>query len=270
MLSRIAAASLLFCAATARAEEAALPISEALAKHLVRADFMGNGRESATLHLANTGTAALKLRIPVGTLLVAENGEKQISLRTLTADVEGKGEADAILPTAALSSKNTPAQRTLTMAPTADPRVAKLLEFFDKQNDLPRPTAQLAIFISLEDLAWPAWQQWLAPVWSAEKPTKQHPTPAEIAQAVDAAAFIRLTEPEKKPALLADENFKRLALRNPWARPKAMALYGLTVDDAVTGDPSLPPDLGKLLHTSPNDNCPICRQRAQMQKGTDF
>jgi hypothetical protein len=40
-----------------------------------------------------------------------------------------------------------------------------------------------------------------------------------------------------------------------------MALYGMTVEDAITGDSSLPVDLGKLLHTSPNDNCPICRQR---------
>jgi len=107
-------------------------------------------------------------------------------------------------------------------------------------------------------------------VWSTENPPKQHPTPAEIAQAVDAAAYVRLTEPDKKPALLADDNFKRLALRNPWARAKAMALYGLSVDDALTGDPGLPPDLGKLLHTAPNDNCPICRQRALMQKGNDF
>jgi hypothetical protein len=169
-----------------------------------------------------------------------------------------------------LSSANTSTQRVLALAPGGEPRLAKLLEFFDKQNDLPRSTAQLAIFVTLEDITWANWQKWLAPTWAAEKPAKQHPTPAEVAQAVDALAFVRLTEPEKKPAFLTDENFKRLALRNPWARGKAMVLYGLSVEDAITGDPSLPPDLGKLLHTSPNDNCPICRQREKMQKANEF
>ena len=140
-------------------------------------------------------------------------------------------------------------------------KVAKLLELFAPQNDLPRPTAQLAIFILLEDLSWPNWKKWLEPTWSAEKQPKSHPTPSEVAQAVDAIAFARLTAPDRKFQILTDEDFKRLALRNPWARGKAMALYGLTVEDAITGDTSLPPDLSKLLHTSPNDNCPICRLR---------
>ena len=75
---------------------------------------------------------------------------------------------------------------------------------------------------------------------------------------------MKLSNPAKPPALLADEALKRLALRNPWARGKAMALYGMTVDNALTGDPALPPDLNQLLHTAPNDNCPICRQRQKV------
>ena len=30
-------------------------------------------------------------------------------------------------------------------------------------------------------------------------------------------------------------------------------------------DGTVPPDIGQLLHTTPGDNCPICRQRAEMQ-----
>lgn len=264
---RCAAAGFFLCASL-WAEDASTPIAVAVAKNLVRAEFTGNGRDSASLHLINAGKSPLKLTIPAGTVLVAENGERQLTLRTLAADVAT--EADAALPTAALSSKNTSASRKLAIAPAGEPKAAKLLAYFDQQNDLPRPTAQLALFMALEDLSWAGWQQWLGPVWSAENPPKAHPTPVEVAQAVDAVAFVRLTEPDKKPTLLADENFKRLALHNSWARTKAMALYGITVDDAFTGDPSATPDLGKLLHTAPNDNCPICRQRAQMQKGNDF
>lgn len=257
MLARCVAFFLLLGGATLAAKDYSVQIS-------------GNGRDTATLKLTNPGAVAVQLDLPAGTVLAAASGEKQITLRAVVLEAKAGGESEAILPTAALSSKNTLAQRELTRAATGEPRLAKLLEFFDKQNDLPRSTAQLAVFIVLEDTSWAAWRQWMIPIWAAEKPTKPHPTPAEVAQAVDAAAFAKLAGVEKPSALLADDDFKRLALRNPWARPKAMALYGMSVEDAITGDPSQPPDLGKLLHTAPNDNCPICRQRAEMEKGSEF
>jgi hypothetical protein len=269
MLARIAAFLVLLCGAVL-ADVAPVPLADAVAAKQIRAEFSGNGRDVATLKLVHTGGGAVNVLVPAGTVLGAANGEKQITLRALRAEIAAGGEAEAVLPTAALSSKNTSTQRTLTPAAHGEPRLAKLLEFFDKQNDLPRATGQLAIFVLLEDITWAGWQQWLAPVWALEKPAKPHPTPAEVAQAVDALAFVKLAASEKAPAFLKDEDFKRLALRNPWARGKAMVLYGLSVEDAITGDPSLPPDLGKLLHTAPNDNCPICRQRGQMQKGNEF
>jgi hypothetical protein len=187
----------------------------------------------------------------------------QIVLRELTIEPAAGADVDAILPAAALSSRNSAQERRVAFAAPSEPKLAKLLELFGQQNDLPRPTAQLAVFVTLEDVTWADWKKWLEPVWQAEKPEKLHPTPAEVAQAVDAIAFARLASPDRKFAILGDEELKRLAVRNPWARGKAMALYGLTVEDAITGDASLPPDLGKLLHTAPNDNCPICRQRAK-------
>ncbi len=269
MLVRLTVLGMLF-SALLQAADVPEPIAGAVAAKRVTAEFSGNGRETASLKLSNPGAAPIKVTIPVGTVLVGENGERQVTLRALTTELGVGAEADAILPTAALSSKNTSTQRPLKMTTAGEPRIAKLLPYFEKQNDLPRPTAQLSVFIVLEDMGWPAWKQWLEAAWAAEKPPKQHPTPAEIAQAVDAIAFARLAEPEKKAAFLTDEEFKRFALRNPWARGKAMALYGLSVDDAISGEPSLPPDLGKLLHSAPNDNCPICRQRDKMQKGDQF
>jgi hypothetical protein len=242
-----------------RADEA-ISLGAALEQKRIGLTATGNGRD--TLHLQITAPAKVSLTIPAGAQFRSDTGETQISLRSLTVSPGAGAEVDAILPAAALSSRNAASDRAVNFAGSADPKLAKLLELFGQQNDLPRPTAQLAIFVVLEDLPWPAWKKWLEPVWSAEKPpAKSHPTPAEVAQAVDAIAFARLTFPDRKFAILADDELKRLALRNPWARGKAMALYGLSVEDAITGDSSLPVDLGKLLHTSPNDNCPICRQR---------
>ncbi len=238
----------------------AVTFSAAMEAQTVKAALSGNGRDSASVRLTNTTAQPMTVAIPAGAVFIAENGERQVVLRALDAKLEPMGEADAVLPMAALSSKNAGTQRTLHLSPDAEPKLAPLLPLFAKQNDLPRPTAQLAIFIVMENMGWEAWTQWL----DATRP-KQPISPAEVAQAVDALAFIQLSNPAKPPALLADETLKRLALRNPWARGKAMALYKMSVDNALTGDPGLPPDLNQLLHSTPNDNCPICRQRQKMQ-----
>lgn len=243
-----------------------MTLHDALAGKKITAEIAGNGRDTATLKLANPQPNPVPLTIPAGTLLVSANGERQVSLRTLKVELPVKSEMDAILPTAALSAKNTEVQRALAVPDAREERLAKLITLLDQQNDLPRPTAQLAVLVLLEDLNWADWQKWLGTTWARETPQKPHPTPVEVAQAVDAIALARLSAPDRPFAILKDEGLKRLSLRNPWARGKAMALYGLTVEDAITGTPSLPPDLGKLLHTAPNDNCAICRRRDEMQK----
>ncbi len=238
-----------------------IPFAAAQEQKRIVVTASGNGRD--TLHFQVNAPAKVSVAIPAKAVFSAASGEAQIVLRDLTIEPGPGSDVDAIVPAAALSSRNVGQERSVTYAGMADPKLIKLIELFGRQNDLPRPTAQLAIFVTLEDLSWTDWKKWMEQAWQKEKPAKAHPTPAEVAQAVDAIAFARLAAPDRKFAILADEDLKRLALRNPWARGKAMALYGMTVEDAITGDSSLPPDLGKLLHTSPNDNCPICRQRAK-------
>lgn len=257
---RLFVAAFLALTSPLRANEA-VPLATALEQKRVAVSGSGNGRD--TLQLQITAPAKLRVSIPAGAQFRGELGETQIALRDLTVEPGPGADVEAILPAAALSSASEMFERSVTFAGPPAAKLAKLLQLFSHQNDLPRPTAQLAVFVVLEDLTWPKWKKWLGPVWSAETPAKPHPTPAEVAQAVDAIAFARLTNPVAKFAILADDELKRLALRNPWARGKAMALYGLSVEDAITGDSSLPVDLGKLLHTSPNDNCPICRQRTK-------
>ncbi len=243
-----------------RAEDS-VPFATAQEQKRIEVAASGNGRD--TLHFQVTAPAKVSVTIPAKAVFSAASGEAQMVLRSLTIEPGPGSDVDAIVPAAALSSRNVGQERSVSISGMAEPKLAKLLELFGQQNDLPRPTAQLAVFVTLEDLSWPDWKKWMEQAWQNEKPAKAHPTPAEVAQAVDAIAFARLAAPDRKFAILADEDLKRLALRNPWARGKAMALYGMTVQDAITGDSSLPPDLGKLLHTSPNDNCPICRQRAK-------
>lgn len=249
------------CGAAAFADAIALP--QAVAERKVRSEMTGNGRDSVSLRLSNPGKEPLSFSLAAGAVLGARNGERQVTLRAFEATLSAEGSADALVPTAALSSQNANSKRALTFGTAAEPRLAPLVKFFENQNDLPRATAQLAVFIIIEDIRWPAWRAWSAA--AADKPVPDPPAPAEVAQAVDALALVHLAAPDRKPALLADADLKRLALRNQSARAKAMALYGLTVEDALTGDPGPPPDLKQLLHTSPNDNCPVCRLRQRME-----
>lgn len=257
-LLRIAALSICCCAASL-AEPT--PLAKAFAEGKVRADFSGNGCDSATLKLANTGAEPQTLLLPAGSLLVAKTGERQVTLRAFEVKLDAGASAEASLPTAALATKNVKSDRPLTLSAGAEPRLAPLVKLFASHNDLPRATAQLAVFIVLEDIRWPAWRAWSAS--ASGKAATDAPTPAEVAQAVDALGIVRLAMPDKKPALLVSEELKRLALRNPQARGKAGALYGLTVENSVTGEPALAPDLRQLLHMSANDNCPTCRLRQQ-------
>ena len=108
----------------------------------------------------------------------------------------------------------------------------------------------------------PQWLQILATPRPGEPPDPNHPTPAEVTQAIDALGILRTLAPAKAFALATDDGLKLRALRNPWCRAKAMQIYGITLP---AGDGAAPPDIGQLLHLKPDDNCPICRQRAQMQ-----
>lgn len=255
------AALWLGCCAAAFAQP--IPLGTALTDGKVRAEITGNGRDTVALKLANPGAGALTVSLAAGSLLAAKNGERQVTLRVFEARLDAGASADAALPTAALATKNTKSDRALALYCGGEPRLAPLVKLFEDQNDLPRATAQLAVFMLIEDIQWPAWRAWSAA--AAGRPVADIPTPAEVAQAVDALALVRLASPDRKPALLVDEELKRLALRNPRARVKAMALHGLTVEDALTGEPGLPPNLKQLLHTSPNDNCPVCRLRKRME-----
>lgn len=129
-------------------------------------------------------------------------------------------------------------------------------------RDVPRATTQFVALAFLEDVTFAQWQRFLAPQRTGEPPGQTHPTPVEVTQAIDALGLLRRLAPEKTFALATDAELKFRALRNPWCRAKATQLYGIALP---TSDGAVPPDLGQLLHLKPGDNCPVCRQRSEMQ-----
>ncbi|HYR59403.1 MAG TPA: hypothetical protein VEO95_12270, partial [Chthoniobacteraceae bacterium] len=188
----------------------------------------------------------------------AQEGDRVITLRAAEIVVPAKQAADATIPAAPLSTRSPAGTRSLRPTADSEPRLASLLEYFARNNDVPRLTAQLLVVCVIEDASFAQWRASLGAQPGSE------PAPQEIVAAIDALGVLRQVHPQRTFALANDGELKLRALRNPVARIKAMQLYGLALPDAP-----LPPELSTLLHTKPGDNCPICRQRALMQPRED-
>lgn len=260
-----AALLLTLVVAEARAVETPTPLSVAMEGKRLTAETRGNGRDQLDLTLRNTSPAAVTVAIPAG--LIAEGSDKPdrvVVLRKAEVSVPPRGVVDVSLPVAALSSKAAAARQVFRLTTASEPRLTGLLDYLATQPDAPRATAQVTVLCLLENLSYPQWLQLLAsPADAAGAVKEPHPTPAEVTQAVDVLGLLRQLAPQHTFALASDSELKLRALRNPWCRAKAMQVYGLSL-----GDGAVPPDLGQLLHTKPGDNCPICRQRALLEKGS--
>lgn len=241
---------------------------EALKSRELRCELTSATPDRVTLTVANAGDAPAQIVIPAGAIVAGADGTARlIFLKGTTLTVASGDTAEAILPAALLSSKLPPPEKSLRFLDDEETRLAGLLKRLAGEKDMPRATAQFAVFCLLEDMTFAGWQKFLA---AQRAPAKQpQPTPAEVAQAIDVLGLVKETAPERTFALASDGELKVRALRNPWCRAKAMQLYGIKVTD--DGSEFGLPNLSQLLHTKPGDNCPVCRSRAEMQKATsDF
>ena len=261
----------LFLALTfaARADDP-LTLREALATRWLRCEFTSSAPDRITLTVANSAAHLAQIAIPAGAICAGADGTARlIILQSATFPIAPGATAEALLPAAALSSKQPPARQSLRVLDETEPRLDPLLKRLAGRQDIPRTTAQFAVFCLLEDMTFAGWQQFLATQRAPDSAKEPHPTPAEVAQAIDVLGLLREIAPERTFAIASDGELKLRALRNPWCRAKAMQLYGIAIADAA-GEAGIP-NIGQLLHTKPGDNCPVCRTRAEMQKGAgDF
>jgi hypothetical protein len=255
---------LAFALARAHAVETPVTLAAALDGKKLTAEAKGNGRDQLSVTLRNASPTAVAVTIPSG--LIAEGREKParvIVLRKAEASVPPQSVVEVSLPVAALSSKSSGTTQAFTLTSANEPRLTPLLDYLANQPDAPRTTAQIAVLCLLENLSYAQWLEFLSGPSGSAPASDPHPTPAEVTQAIDVLGLLRQLVPQQTFALASDSELKLRALRNPWCRVKAMQVYGLNL-----GDGAVPPDLGQLLHTKPGDNCPICRQRALMEKAS--
>lgn len=245
------------------ADRPVLSPAELAGRAELTAVWTGNGRDQLALTVSNASGAAVAVTIPAGLIAANRAGAgRLIVLRAAELAVAPGAAATVALPVAALEKKNALETQPYRATPDAEPRLADLLKFLADQPDVPRATTQLVVLAVLEDVTFPQWRQFLAPQRAGAQPEQTQPTPLEVTQAIDALGLLHRLAPAKNFALASDAELKFRALRNPWCRAKATQLYGITLP---TSDGAVPPDLGQLLHLKPGDNCPVCRQRGEMQ-----
>ena len=242
----------------------------ALVSQDLRCEFTSIPPDCVMLKVGNQGGLPVSIEIPAGVICAGADGTaRMIVLHRATLAVPSGSTGEALLPAVLLSSTLPTPGKLLRILDDGEKQLDPLLKWLAERPDVPRATAQLATFCLLENMTFFAWQKYLAERRSSQSKAEAHPTPAEIAQAIDVIGLLKEVAPERAFALASDGELKLRALRNPWCRAKAMKLYGINATD--DGSEFGLPDIGQLLHSKPGDNCPVCRSRAEMQKGaSDF
>lgn len=216
-------------------------------------------RTQITVTLESTLPTPCSVEIPGGLVYGTPSGARVLAINSLNLEGGASAKTHATVTALALSTKQTGADESCAPSLERVPRLDALLRELRGSPTVPRQTAQLLALILLENLSLSDWQTFLG-----QAPFPPAPTPTENARAffsecLDALAMLQTLAPSEKFAFAEDLDLKRRALREPTLRFRALRLYGM---ESPPGLPE-PPDINRLLHRQPGDNCPACQSRAR-------
>ena len=228
--------------------------------------FLTNGRDELILRVpAKDGPQTVSL--PAASILRTPEGDRVVTLREATLTLAAGGQAEGLVPAAALASKNAwqPGQMAQLTADT-EPRLAPLLEFLRSRDDVPRATSQCVVFALLENVDFHQWQTWLQAGKPLHETDRAKAAGEAVSRAVEALVILRTIAPKQDFRLYVDAELKLRALRQPELRAAAQQVYQLSLPGDPLAAESQAPDISRLLHKKPGDNCPVCRMREQLQR----
>jgi hypothetical protein len=237
----------------------ALPLADALTVPSLNASLRLDASGNVFFEARNTSSTLHSINVPAGSVLLAADSARWLTIRDARIDLAPGEKTDTRLPAVSMSILQKAAAGPLSISSEQTGGYEGLILFSKAHDDLPRPTAQLATWILIENITY---AQWIATLTAGSAPADPatFPLPPEhLITAIDALAIVRGLHPERTFALADAAEFRVRALRFPATRARAMTLFGIAPPEGIPET-----SLQDLLHTKPGDNCPICRWRGKM------
>lgn len=238
----------------------ARPLSEVLADPRLDASFRLDAAGEVIFKARNTGTEAQVIAIPAPTVLATAGSARWFTIREAEIVLAPGERTEMRIPALRMSMQHQPAPGPLTLSAEKPACLDALIHFSKAHDDLPRPTAQLAAWMLLEDISYPQWIATLAAGSTPPDAARFTVPPEQLSTGIDALAIAKGLFPGRAFALAQAPEFRMRVLRFAKTRPKAMALFGMTAPEGIPEA-----SIEDLLHTKPGDNCPICRWRGKMR-----
>ena len=234
-----------------------LSLAQAGSEPGLKLSWATDGRTQITVTLENTLPTPRSVEIPGGLICVTPSGARVLAINTLNLESGASAKTHATAAAIALSTKNTGSAESCAPTPERVPRLDALLREMPGSPPVPRQTAQLLALVLLENLSFSDWQTFLGQAPFPPAPAPPENAPAFLSECLDALAILPTLAPSEKFAFAEDPDLKRRVLRQPTLRLRALRLYGM---EPPQGLPEAP-DINRLLHKQPGDNCPACQAR---------
>lgn len=200
----------------------------AVEQGMIKAQFLGNGRDKMRAVLTNSGDAPLKVQADAGQMLEAGTNAIVV-VRSAMVEVAPGASAEMALQTCATRSTNKVAEVAYKLTYHKTPRLQTLLAYAGAHLEITPGATQTAALALLENLPLSAVAKF-AP--AAGELTSRFNTDAyrvETTDLIGALATLRaIGAPESALALTVDPQLKVEAMIEPLSRAAAMQYYGIT------------------------------------------
>jgi hypothetical protein len=205
-------------------------LHNAVEQGLIKAQFLGNGRETMRTILTNSGGAPLKIQANAGQVLEAGRNVVVVVRSRMIAVAPGQT-VEIPLPTCAVASTNRIGEATYKLSSRKSPKLQPLLDYVTDHLELSPNAIQTAALALTENLPLSAVSKFSP---AAGELKSRFNTDAFRAETIDIIAALSALKaigiPESAIAMTIDPQLKIEAMIEPLCHAAAMQYYGLTAE----------------------------------------
>lgn len=205
-----------------------IDLQTALEQGIVRAEFSGNGRETLTAKVFNTGAEPLRVKVSFGQML--ESGRNAVVVvRDAWAEIAPNAQGTLKLNTAATRSNNRHGNAAYRLSYQTTPKLDLLLTHVQEHPEISVATVQVAILALTENLPLSAVCKFTPSGSDIPSRFDTDAFRAETLDIINALALLRgLGVKDRDIAMTVDPQLKVEAMIEPLCRAVAMRYFGIS------------------------------------------